>query len=76
MVVPLRLSGEVHEMISEAARIEHLPMSNFISSCSMAETEKPYCADYIEINQIRQDKALLEKIEGGEAEEMKSRPAG
>ena len=44
----------------------------------MAEIEKSYYIDPIEIDQIRQNKGLLGKIEAGhrDAEEMKGRLVG
>lgn len=74
-VVTLRLSEEEYRKISDAAGIEHRPISNFITTNVMEEIERSYYVDPIEMAQIKSDKRLLEKLKAGhrDAKRMKGR---
>ena len=74
-VITLRLSDEEYKKIADAARVEHRPISNFITACTLGEIEKSYYVDPIEMDQIRQDETLLGKLAAGhrDAKKMKGR---
>ncbi|MBA3062282.1 MAG: hypothetical protein FP833_04890 [Atribacteria sp.] len=74
-VVTLRLTEEEYERISAAAKIEHRPISNFITSRVIEDIEESYYVDPIEMAQIKSDKALVGKLKIGhrDAKEMKGR---
>ena len=74
-VVTLRLSEEEYERISAAAKIEHRPISNFITASVIKEIEESYYVDPIEMAQIKSDKNLIENLKIGhrDAKEMKGR---
>jgi hypothetical protein len=64
-VVTLRLSEEEYKKISAAAKIEHRPISNFITTTLLKDIEESYYVDPIEMAQIMSDKRLLEKLRAG-----------
>ena len=72
-VVTLRLSEEEYERISAAAKIEHRPISNFITARVVKDIEESYYVDPIEMAQIKSDKNLMGKLKIGhrDAKEMK-----
>jgi len=72
-VVTLRLTEEEYERISAAARIEHRPISNFITARVVKDIEESYYVDPIEMAQIKSDKDLIGKLKIGhrDAKEMK-----
>jgi len=74
-VVTLRLSEEEYKRISAAAKIEHRPISNFITASVIKNIEESYYVDSIEMAQIKSDKDLIEKLKIGhrDAKEMKGR---
>ncbi|HBY56681.1 MAG TPA: hypothetical protein DEG96_02280 [Candidatus Atribacteria bacterium] len=74
-VVTLRLSEEEYERIAAAAKIEHRPISNFITSRVIKDIEESYYADPIEMAQIKADKNLIERLKIGhrESKEMKGK---
>lgn len=74
-VLTLRLSDEEYKEISEAAAIEHRPISNFVTSRVLKDIEESCFADPIEMAQIKSDKKLLKKLEAGhrDAGKMKGR---
>ena len=74
-VVTLRLSDEEYNKISNAARIERRPISNFITACTLGEIEKSYYVDPVETAQIAQDEMLQGKLAAGhrDAAKMKGR---
>jgi predicted DNA-binding protein len=74
-VVTLRLSEEEYERISAAAKIEHRPISNFITAKVIKNIEESYYVDPIEMAQIKSDKNLSEKLKIGhrDAKGMKGR---
>jgi len=74
-VVTLRLSEEEYEKIAAAARIEHRPISNFITARVIKDIEESYFVDPIEMSQIKSDKNLIKKLKIGhrDAREMKGR---
>ena len=74
-VVTLRLSEEEYERISTAAKIEHRPISNFITARVIKDIEESYYVDPIEMAQIKSDKNLMGKLKIGhrDAKEMKGR---
>jgi hypothetical protein len=67
-VITLRLSEEEYKMISAAAKLERRPISNFITAKVMEEIEESYYLDPIEMNQIRRDEKLIEKMKTGHRE--------
>lgn len=70
-VVTLRLSEEEYKKISTEAKIEHRPLSNFITTRILRDIEESYDADSIEMAQIKSDKRLLEKLEAGHKDAQK-----
>ena len=74
-VITLRLSEEEYIRISAAARIEHRPISNFITASVIKNIEESYYVDHIEMAQIKSDRVLVEKLKIGhrDAKEMKGR---
>ena len=74
-VVTLRLTEEEYREISPVAKIEHRPISNFITTTVLKEIEESYFVDPIEMAQIKSDKKLLEKLKAGHrhAKSMKGR---
>ena len=72
-VITLRLSEEEYKMIAAAAKIERRPISNFITTKVMEEIEASYYIDPIEMNQIRSDKKLIEKMKIGHSEALEKK---
>jgi len=74
-VVTLRLSEEEYKRIAAAAKIEHRPISNFITAKVIKDIEESYYVDPIEMAQIKSDKDLIGKLKIGhrDAKEMKGR---
>jgi uncharacterized protein (DUF1778 family) len=70
-VVTLRLSEEEYKKISDTAKIEHRPISNFIAHAVLREIEESYFVDNVEMAQISSDKTLLEKLKSGHADVRK-----
>ena len=64
-VITLRLSDEEYEKIATSAKIEHRPISNFITVKVLKEINESYYVDSIEMSQIKSDKGLLEKLKEG-----------
>ncbi len=77
-IITLRLSDEEYKKISDAARIERRPISNFITACTIVEIERSYYVDPVEMAQISRDETLQEKLEAGhrDAEKVKGRFVG
>ncbi|MBU3933572.1 MAG: CopG family transcriptional regulator [Candidatus Omnitrophica bacterium] len=77
-VVTLRLSDEEYEKIAATAKVEHRPISNFITTATLREIEESYYVDAIEMDQIKSDKKLLKKLEKGhqDAKKRKGRLVG
>jgi len=74
-VVTLRLTEEEYERISAAVKIEHRPISNFITAKVIKGIEESYYVDPIEMAQIKSDKNLIGKLKIGyrDPKEMKGR---
>jgi len=74
-VITLRLSEEEYKRISAAAKNEHRPISNFITSRVIKDIEESYYVDPIEMAQIKSDKNLIGKLKIGhrDAKEMKGK---
>lgn len=64
-VITLRLTDEEYREISVAAKIEHRPISNFITATILRDIEESYLVDPIEMAQIKSDKILMEKLKKG-----------
>lgn len=60
--ITVRLSDEEYEAIAGAAKAEHRPISNFITATVVKEIEHSYHCDRVEMEQIRKDKHLLDKL--------------
>lgn len=77
-VITLRLSDEEYEKIAATAKVEHRPISNFITTVTLREIEESYYVDAIEMDQIKSDKKLLKKLKKGhqDAKKMKGRLVG
>lgn len=77
-VVTLRLSEEEYKKISTTAKIEHRPISNFITNTVLHEIEESYYVDSIEMAQITSDQGLMKKLKAGhaDAKKMKGRYVG
>ncbi len=72
-VVTLRLSDEEYAKIAATAKIEHRPISNFITTATLKEIEDSYYTDVIETDQIASDKKLLKKLKKGHQDANKMR---
>ena len=74
-IVTLRLSEEEYKEISAVAKIEHRPISNFITMTVLKDIEESYFVDPIEMTQIKTDKKLLDKMKTGHSDikKMKGR---
>ena len=74
-VITLRLSEEEYERIAAAAKVEHRPISNFITARVIKDIEESYYVDPIEMAQIKSDRVLIEKLKIGHrnAKEMKGK---
>lgn len=70
-VVTLRLSDEEYNKISNAAKIEGRPISNFITASTLGEIEKSCYADPVETAQIGQDETLQGKLAAGHRDAAK-----
>ena len=77
-VVTIRLSEEEYEKIAASAKIEHRPISNFITTVTMREIEESYYVDPIEMDQIKSDKELLKNLKAGheDAKRMRGKLVG
>jgi len=70
-VVTLRLTPEEYKWISAIAKIEHRPISNFITATVMKEIEESYFVDPIEMAQIKSDRSLLDRLKAGHQDAKK-----
>lgn len=70
-VITLRLSEEEYKEISAVARIEHRPISNFITITVLKDIEESYFTEPIEMAQIKTDKKLLRKLKAGHSDVKK-----
>ena len=64
-VITLRLSDEEYQIIAVSAKIEHRPISNFITTTVLKDIEEAYYVDSIEMSQINSDKGILKKLKSG-----------
>ena len=64
-VVTIRLSEEEYKEILTSAESEHRPISNFIVTKVLKEIKESFYVDRIEMDQIKSDKKLLEKLKSG-----------
>ena len=64
-VITLRLSDEEYRAIAASAKIEHRPISNFITTTVLKDIEESQYVDSIEMAQINSDKDLLKKLKDG-----------
>lgn len=67
-VLTLRLSEEEYELISKTARIEHRPISNFITAAVLSKIDESFYTDAVETAQVLSDKRLLERLKAGHAD--------
>ncbi len=72
-VITLRLSDEEYQAIAASAKIEHRPISNFITATVLKDIEEAYYVDSIEMAQINSDKGLLKKLKGGHRDVKKKK---
>jgi len=72
-VITLRLSEEEYKRIAAAAKVEHRPISNFITTRILEDIEESYYVDPIEMAQIKSDKRLLRKLKVGHTDAMRRR---
>lgn len=72
-VITLRLSEEEYKKISAAAKIEHRPISNFITTEVLEDIEESCYVDPLEMAQIKSDKRLLKRLEDGHRDTKKMR---
>ena len=77
-VITLRLSDEEYRKITDVAKAEHRPISNYITSTVIRNIEESYFADRIEMAQINSDKELLGRLQKGhlKAKNMKGKFVG
>ena len=64
-IVTLRLENNEYQEILHAAKIEHRPISNFITTATLKQIEESFYTDNIEMEQIKSDIQLLNKIKKG-----------
>ena len=76
--ITLRLSEEEYNKILAASKIEHRPISNFITTKVLEDIEESYYVDPIEMAQIKSDQKLIEKLKLGhnDAKKMKGKFVG
>jgi hypothetical protein len=72
-VVTIRLLPQEYKWISAIAKIEHRPISNFITNTVMKEIEESYFVDPIEMAQIKSDKGLIERLKAGHRDAKKAK---
>ncbi|MFH1415986.1 MAG: DUF6290 family protein [Elusimicrobiota bacterium] len=72
-VITLRLSDEEYKKIADAAKIEHRPLSNFITATVVRDIEESYYADPVEMSQIKSDKHLMDKLKAGHSDAKKNK---
>jgi len=72
-VITLRLSEEEYKRIAAAAKAEHRPISNFITTRVLEDIEESYYVDPVEMAQIKSDKRLLRKLKAGHTDATKRR---
>lgn len=72
-VITLRLSDEEYQAIAASAKIEHRPISNFITTTVLKDIEEAYSVDSIEMAQINSDKDLLKKLKSGHRDAKKKK---
>lgn len=70
-VITLRVTEEEYGEISAVAKIEHRPISNFITTTVLKDIEESYFVDSIEMAQIKTDKKLLGKLKAGHSDVKK-----
>jgi uncharacterized protein (DUF1778 family) len=71
--ITLRLSEVEYEAIAKSAKADHRPISNFITATVVREIESSYHVDRVEMDQIRKDKGLLERLAEGHKDAKKLR---
>jgi len=76
--ITLRVNDSEYDMISNCAKAQHRPISNFITSTVVNDIEASFFADSIEMSQIKNDRVLMEKITKGHsnAKKMKGKFVG
>jgi len=72
-VITLRLSDEEYQAIAASAKIDHRPISNFITTTVLKDIEEAYYVDSIEMAQINSDKDLLKKLRSGHRDAKKKK---
>jgi len=72
-VITLRLSDEEYQAIAASAKIEHRPISNFITTTVLKDIEEAYYVDSIEMAQINSDKDILKKLKSGHRDAKKKK---
>ena len=74
-VITLRLADDEYKQIAAQAELEHRPISNYITAHVLKDIERSYFVDGIEMDQIREDKELYNKLSQGheDAENMKGK---
>lgn len=77
-VITLRLSEEEYTKVLSAAKIEHRPISNFITARILENIDESFHVDPVEMAQIKLDKKLMEKLNAGhrDAKKMKGKLIG
>ena len=73
--VTIRLNDNEYNMISRCAKLQHRPISNFITSTVVKDIEESYYVDSIESAQINNDQELLSKLSKGHKDARKMRGA-
>lgn len=63
--ITIRLNDTEYNMIANCAKIQHRPISNFITNTVMNDIESSNYVDSIEMSQINSDHSLLGKINNG-----------
>ncbi|OGR92440.1 MAG: hypothetical protein A3I11_01895 [Elusimicrobia bacterium RIFCSPLOWO2_02_FULL_39_32] len=64
-VVTLRLTEDEYNKILLASRIDHRPISSFITISTLKQIEESYYVDPIEMAEIRSNKKLNKKLKAG-----------
>jgi uncharacterized protein (DUF1778 family) len=63
--ITIRLSDTEYNIITKCAKMQHRPISNFITNTVINDIESSKFVDSIEMSQINNDHSLLTKINSG-----------
>ena len=64
-VVTVRLSDQEYQRIAAASRMDHRPISNFMTTMTLKKIEESDYVDSIEMAEIRSNKKLMASLKAG-----------